>query len=66
MKAYIKFDLPEEQEEYETFNNALNYFCVLWDLDQWLRSEIKYCDKNEYQPVRDKLTELMNDRNIGF
>jgi len=41
------------------------YF-VLWNLDQYLRSEIKYKNREELQDVRDKLYELMEDNGVDF
>ena len=41
-------------------------YSTLWDLDVWLRSEIKYNDKEHLEVVRDKLMELMNDNRIDF
>ena len=41
------------------------YF-VLWELDQYLRSEIKYKNREELQDVRDKLYELMEDNGVDF
>jgi len=64
MKATFTFDLPEEQEEYETYSRAGKYGSVLWDLDQWLRSEIKYRGKNEYEPVRSILHDFLNGYGI--
>ncbi len=45
MKVFIKFDLPEDQEEYDTFNQANKYSAVLWDFSQYLRSQLKYNHK---------------------
>jgi hypothetical protein len=41
-------------------------YCTLWEFDQWLRSEIKYNGKEQYEPVREKLREFMNDNRIDF
>lgn len=39
---------------------------VVWDLDQWLRHKIKYNDHDELQIVRDKLWEIMKDRDVSL
>lgn len=44
---------------------AKKMYCVLWDFDQWLRSEIKYNGK-DLQEVRDKLHEFMSDNFIDL
>ena len=41
------------------------YF-VLWDLDQYLREQIKYRDREELQDVRDKLYLLLEDNGIDL
>ncbi len=65
MKAILEFNLPEDNQEFELATKALKMYSTLWDFDLWLRSEIKYKDK-ELDEVRDKLRELMNDNRIDF
>lgn len=65
MKATLEFNLPEDNQEFELTSKALKMYSTLWDLDVWLRSEIKYKDK-ELDKVRDKLRELMADNRIDF
>jgi hypothetical protein len=65
MKAILEFNLPEDKQEFELATKASKMYCTLWDLDQWLRSEIKNKDK-ELDDVRDKLRELMYDNRIDF
>ena len=45
---------------------ATSYLIALWDLDQWLRSEIKYSGKEEYQPVRDELYNILQSNGISL
>ena len=73
MKAILEFNLPEENTEYELVNNASKMYSVLWDMDQWLRSNIKHAPDsmsedtyNAYQKCRDQLRELMCEENINF
>ena len=65
MKAVLIFNLPEDNQEFELASKALKMYSTLWDLDLWLRSEIKYKDK-ELDEVREKLRELMADNRIDF
>jgi hypothetical protein len=47
---------------------------VLWEMDQWLRTQYKYMPDEEYNEVayniyekcRNQLRELMNERNIDL
>ena len=73
MKAILEFNLPEDNIEYELVNNAGKMYSVLWDMDQWLRSNTKYAPDtmsedtyNAYLKCREQLQELMNDENISF
>jgi hypothetical protein len=71
MKAILKYDLPDEQTEFELARNGQSMHLALWELDQWLRSNTKYAPEgmhNEaytaYQLTRDRLHQLMNQYNI--
>lgn len=44
--------------------NAREYQRVLWDFTEWLRSEMKYRDMHYYEPVREKIWELINEAGI--
>lgn len=71
-KVIMEFNLPDEQEEFENFNNASKYQRVLYDLDNYLRNIIKYTPdiKEEnldlHQKIRDKLYELLNDNGVSI
>jgi len=73
MKAILEFNLPEDRIEFEQANNAQKMSSVLWDMDQWLRSNTKHVPDtmsedtyNAYLKCREQLRELMNDENISF
>ena len=66
MKAILEFNLPEDNQEFELHTKALKIYSTLWDLDLWLRSEIKYNNQEHYEPVREKLREIMADNRIDF
>jgi hypothetical protein len=69
MKAILKYNLPEDQIE---FNNAINgnkIKMLLEDLDNYLRNKLKYeqltGDQNDaYQDVRSFLHNLLDEENI--
>ena len=72
-KATIEFNLPEEQSEFDTANNASKYYSVLWDLDQYLRNFVKYPSDREdpiltdtMAKVRDELWRLMKEHNLDL
>jgi hypothetical protein len=71
-KATITFSLPEEQQDFHDAVHALDYKMVLWDLDQRLRSKLKYDDTLDnisaaaYQDARDILHGLLNDYGVSI
>jgi len=72
MKAILEYNLPDEQQEYDLANKGSDLSIIIWDLDQWLRNEIKYnnelTDKESdtYNKIRDKLREIMEEHDITF
>jgi len=73
MKAILEFNLPEDDQDFTVATNGLNFWHVLYDLDQSLRSKTKYApddlpqDKYDaYQEVRDELHELMSNHNVNL
>jgi len=65
-KITVNFDLPEEQSEYDTFNNARNYYCALWDLSQQLRQWYKYDDRDSIsiEELQNKFYEILDDNKV--
>lgn len=47
MKATLEFSLPEEQYAYKAANLSSEMSGVIWDLDAFLRSGIKYGREGE-------------------
>ncbi len=45
MQAILKFNLPEEENEFKVATRASDYFCILFDLDQEMRKFLKYGHK---------------------
>ena len=64
MKATLEFNLPEDKENFEFATNGFNYYMALSEMDQWLRSEYKYNDKEEMYAVREKLNYFINENNV--
>jgi hypothetical protein len=68
----LKFDSIEEADDARTALDGYKWKGAMWDLDQWLRGEIKYNDKlseeryDAYEAVRDKIREILNDDNLNI
>ena len=72
-KITVEFNLPEDQSEFDDFNNAGKYYSVLWDVDQYMRNKVKYASddtpelyREAIQMVRDELWKLLNENNISL
>jgi hypothetical protein len=71
MKATLKFNLPEEQEEFLMAQQGRDYYLIISDLFSEIRSRLKY-DAGEFESldgatlevVRDWLVENMKDHNL--
>ena len=74
MEAILKFNLPEDHIEFEMAVNASKMHSVLWEMDQWLRSQYKYMPDAEYsedkyntfEKCRDHLREIMIENGLNF
>tara|TARA_R110000796_G_scaffold35258_1_gene90753 strand:- start:153 stop:380 length:228 start_codon:yes stop_codon:yes gene_type:complete len=73
MKAILEFNLPEDNHEFRLASNANDIHWVMWDMDQWLRGMTKHAPDdmsedtyNALELCREKLHEIMNERNINF
>lgn len=66
MKATLDYDLTDCDDEIALRRalKATSYLVTLEELDEWLRGQIKYHDKNEFQPVRDELHNLLTEHDV--
>jgi hypothetical protein len=67
----LKFK-EDELEDARTALDGWKWKSAMWELDQWLRGEIKYNEKlsaerdDAYQAVRDKIREILDDDNLNI
>ena len=64
MKATLEYNLPDDQEEFNHATNGFNYYMALVEMDEWLRAEYKYNDKEELYEVREKLRQIILENNV--
>ena len=71
MKAKLIFDLndPDDCRSHELAVKSFAMNSLLWEFDQWLRSEIKYKELPDgwdeaYQSARDKLREMAGESDL--
>ena len=73
-KAILEFDLneSEDRDEHARMMKSLDILMVMWDYDQYLRTQVKYNENltqeqhDVFQEARDKFYELMNDRQVSL
>lgn len=70
-KARIEYDLPDESWQYKCANNGTSLFCILTDIDNYLRGKLKY--GHEYksaddalEDVREELWKLMVEEGVNL
>jgi len=54
-----------DEEDIKRALKSLDMMSCLWGITEYLRDEIKYHDK-PYDPVLEKLGELMDENNVSF
>lgn len=69
MKAILEFELPEQHEEFQNAVNGSNYKHAHWQLDQLLRSEMKYKELSKdtykaYEYCREQLRKILEQDNL--
>ena len=57
-------DDPESMRRFRKIQKTDDFSGVLFEFDQWLRSEIKYHEHEEYQPVRDEFWRFCDERGV--
>ncbi len=68
----LKFDSIEEAEDARTALDGYKWKLAMWDLDQHLRSELKYNEKISgetdaaYDAVREKIREILESYNLNL
>jgi hypothetical protein len=65
-KLNIIYDLPEEREEFMDALNGWQWRQVVKDLDELLRTKIKYHGRNDLQEVRDELHAFLNGEGLSL
>jgi hypothetical protein len=63
MKTILMFNLPKDADELYNAQKGLDFKCVLWDLDNWLRNMVKYenIESVDPQDVRKKIYDLLDE-----
>ena len=63
MKATLEFNLPEDQPEFNTALQGSDWKHVCWQMDQYLRTKVKYAPDEMSQEKYDALEEIREEFN---
>ena len=71
MKAILEFNLPEDESSHKLAVKAPDMYCVLWDIDQWLRGKLKYGDDfkdadDALEKTREELHDLLQSHGVDL
>lgn len=72
MKAILKFNLPEDQPEFNTALQGSDWKHVCWQMDQYLRKHLKYDEglteeqREVYEDIRGEFWRMMNESNLDL
>ena len=71
MKAILKFNLPEEEEQFNATNKGMDWALTVWDMDNILRDKLKHGKllpntRAELEEIRETLNEMVIDRGLKY
>ena len=71
MEAILKFNLPDDQEDFNIALDGSKWALSMWELSQWLRSQIKHPPEGmsddtykAFEDARDQLYEILNENQL--
>ena len=71
MEAILKFDLPEDKEEFDAASKGMDWALVAWDMDQLLRDKLKYGKLfpntgETLEEIREKFNAMLADKGLNY
>ena len=71
MEAILKFNLPDDQEDFNIALDGGKWALSMFELNQWLRSQIKHPPEGmsddtykAFEDARDQLYEILNENQL--
>jgi hypothetical protein len=71
MEAILKFNLPDDQEDFNIALDGGKWALSMFELNQWVRSQIKHPPDTmsddtykAFEETRDKLYEILNENQL--
>ena len=71
MKAILEFNLPEEEEQFQSANKGMDWALTVWDIDQLLRKKLKYEEhvhdtRKTLEEIRKTVNEIVTERGLQY
>jgi len=73
MEGVLKFNLPEEQRDFQDAINGSDFKLVIWKLDQYCRAKVKYASDmandevlDTYDKIREQIRVFCDEMNVWF
>ena len=71
MEAILKYNLPDDQIDFDLAVNGSKWMGAMWELNNWLRSQIKHPPEGmsddtykAFEDARDQLYEILNENQL--
>ena len=69
MQAELKFNLPEEAEEFKCATEGTDYMCCLFDIQQLIREKLKYghdykTADEALEKIQEVFFEILSNHNV--
>ena len=70
MEAILKFNLPEDKEEFDVASKGMDWALVAWDMDLLLRNKLKHGAPPHHvhllEELRDRLNGMIIDKGLIY
>ena len=70
MEAILKFNLPEDKEEFDVASKGMDWALVAWDMDLLLRNKLKHGAPTPHvhllEELRDRLNAMIIDKGLIY
>ena len=71
MEAILKYNLPDDQEDFNIALDGGKWALSMWEMNNWLRSQIKHPPEGmsddtykAFEDARDQLYEILNENQL--
>jgi hypothetical protein len=70
MKAILEFDLEEDRDEFRNAIDGGGLRAAMWEMDQWLRSKVKYgmlpeAEAKAFREAREELHAILESHQVS-